>query len=144
WPNWLVLPYFVVAGLYLLFWDWRLVYRLAAWLAIGAFLVASLPFWVYNLRHGFGTFHLLSHEVALAEDAGRGADLYWVLTRGLPNVLGVRELTGEFSQGVLGAALAALAAAGAGTALFALRGSWLALARGQVARAKPIASLFLF
>ena len=38
----------------------------AAWLATGAFFVASLPFWAYNLRHGFGTFHLLSHEAALA------------------------------------------------------------------------------
>src|SRR5438309_750018 len=37
WTNWLVLPYFVVAGLYLLLWDWRLVRRPAAWLATGAF-----------------------------------------------------------------------------------------------------------
>ncbi len=144
WTNWLVLPYFVVAGLYLVLWDWRILRRPAAWLAITAFFVASLPFWAYNLRHGFGTFHLLTHEAALAGATGRGADLYWVLTRGLPNVLGVRELTGEFSEGAPGLALATLAAAGAGAALVALRGSWLDLVRGRVARMSPVASLFLF
>jgi len=144
WTNWLVLPYFVVAGLYLVLWDWRMLRRPATWLAITAFFVASLPFWAYNLRHGFGTFHLLTHEAALAGATGRGADLYWVLTRGLPNVLGVRELTGEFSAGAPGLALATLAAAGAGAALVALRGSWLDLVRGRVARMSPVASLFLF
>jgi hypothetical protein len=143
WTNWLILPYFVAAGLYLLLWDRRLVLRPAASVALGAFLVGSLPFWAYNLAHGFGTFHLLTQQAALKEESGRWADLYWVLTRGVPNVLGVRELDGEFSHGVLGLSLAAAAALGIGAALLGLRRSWLELLGGRVAQASPVACLFL-
>jgi hypothetical protein len=55
-----VLPYFVVAGLYLLLWNPALLGRRAAWLAIVAFVAGSLPFWVYNLEYHFATFRLLT------------------------------------------------------------------------------------
>ncbi len=144
WTNWLVLPYFVVAGLYLLLWDPWLLGRRAAWISIAAFLAGSLPFWVYNLRNHFATFHLLTHGAVLSGSVGRGADFYWVLTRGLPAVLGVRELDGPFSYGALGLTLAVLVVASTAIALAHLRGSWIELARGQVARSRPAASLFVF
>jgi hypothetical protein len=143
WTNWLALPYFVVASLYLLLWDWRLMRRPAAWFATGAFFVGSLPFWAYNLKNGFATFHLLGREAALSGSAGRGADLYWVLTRGLPALLGVRDFDGAFAQGVVGLTFAAAVAVGTIVALMRLRGSWLALASGHVERAKPAACLFV-
>jgi hypothetical protein len=144
WTNWLVLPYFVIVGLYLFLWNPFLLGRSASWLAIAAFVVGSLPFWAYNVKTHFATFHLLTHEAGLSEGSGRGADFYWVLTRGLPAVLGVRDFDGAFSYGVLGLALAALFVSGTLVALFRLRASWIELARGRVAHARPAAGLFLF
>jgi hypothetical protein len=144
WTNWLVLPYFVVAGLYLVLWDPRLFRRSSAWVAVAAFLAGSLPFWVYNVENRFATFRLLTHEAVLSGSAGRGADFYWVLTRGLPAVLGVRDFDGTFSYGALGLVLAGLVLGGTVAALVNLRASWFELARGRVARARPGAALFLF
>jgi hypothetical protein len=118
--------------------------RSTAWVAVAAFLAGSLPFWVYNVENRFATFRLLTHEAALSGSAGRGADLYWVLARGLPAVLGVREFDGAFAYGALGLALAALALGGTVAALVNLRASWIELACGRVARARPAACLFLF
>src|SRR6202007_3104425 len=109
---------------YLLLWDPRLLWRKASWLAALAVFAAHPPFWAYNLHHGVATFELLGRGAALAGSSGRGADLYWALTRGLPNVLGVRELSGEFSGGAQGFALALLAAVGAGGALIGFPGAW--------------------
>jgi 4-amino-4-deoxy-L-arabinose transferase-like glycosyltransferase len=50
WTNWLVLPYFVIVGLYLFLWNPFLLGRSASWLAIAAFVVGSLPFWAYNVK----------------------------------------------------------------------------------------------
>jgi hypothetical protein len=144
WTNWLVLPYFAVVGFYLALWDRRLLGRLSSWLALGAFVLASLPFWTYNLGNHFATFHLLSRGAVLSGSKGRGADLGWVLTRGVPAVLGVRDLDGAFAGGIIGLALAAVVAAATIAALIRLRPSWLALASGRVREAKPVASLFVF
>ena len=144
WTNWLVLPYFAVTGFYLALWDRRLLGRFSSWLALAAFFLASLPFWTYNLQSRFATFHLLSREAALSGSKGRGADLGWVLTRGVPAVLGVRDLDGAFAGGMVGFGLAAVVAVATIAALIRLRPSWLALASGRVREANPIASLFLF
>jgi 4-amino-4-deoxy-L-arabinose transferase-like glycosyltransferase len=46
----------VPAGLALLLADPRLPLRRGAWLGLGAFLLASTPFWIYNLVHDWATF----------------------------------------------------------------------------------------
>jgi hypothetical protein len=67
-----------------------------------------------------------------------------MLMRGLPAVLGVRDFDGAFAHGFLGLTFAAAVVVGTIVALIRLRGSWFALARGHVARAKPAACLFVF
>jgi 4-amino-4-deoxy-L-arabinose transferase-like glycosyltransferase len=54
--NFQIIDTLVPAGLALLLVEPRLPLRRAAWLGIGAFLLGSLPFWVYNLTHDWATF----------------------------------------------------------------------------------------
>ena len=72
--------------------DPRLPFRRAAWLGIGAFLLGSLPFWIYNLTHHWATV------VTGARFQGRfsGADAARILAFDLlPVVLGVRSGTDQ-------------------------------------------------
>ncbi len=140
WTNWLVLPYFVVVGFYLLLADPRLPLRPSAWIALCAFLCASLPLWVYNWRHGFASFSLVG---PLPDAPPRLATLAWALAVGVPNILGVRDLHGVWLFGWAGRAFAAVALAGFVAGAVALRHSWLAIARGRIRDASPRAALFL-
>jgi hypothetical protein len=54
--NFQIVDALVPAALALLLVEPRLPFRRAAWLGIGAFALGSLPFWVYNLGHGWATF----------------------------------------------------------------------------------------
>ena len=141
WTNWLILPYFVVVGVYLLA-EWRRVWRPAIALGIPLFFVGSLPFWLYNATHGFATFELLDRQARLHDDAGaiRWADIGWVLSSGMARVLG---LDADFLYLPLGRMLFGCVAIAACAAIFALRRSWRALARGAVREMHPAASFFL-
>jgi Dolichyl-phosphate-mannose-protein mannosyltransferase len=68
--------------------DLRLPLRRRAWLGVGAFGLASLPFWVYNLSHDWATFGvgLQFQGREPAAEAGRT-----IFTELLPVVLGMRE-----------------------------------------------------
>jgi F5/8 type C domain-containing protein len=140
WTNWLVLPYFVVVGLYLLIDDPRLPLRRSAWLALGAFLTASLPLWVYNWRHDFASFAVVGRP---ADAPSRLGSLAWALSLGIPNVLGVRDLHGVWLFGWAGRLFAVVAGAAVLAGLVALRRSWLAIVRGRIHEASPAAALYL-
>jgi hypothetical protein len=140
WTNWLVLPYFVVVGVYLLLADPRLPLRPSAWIALCAFLIASLPLWVYNWRHDFASFALVGRP---PDAPPRLATLAWALALGVPNLLGVRDLHGAWVFGWVGRAFAAAALAGLVAGAVALGRSWLAIAGGRIRDASPAAALFL-
>jgi 4-amino-4-deoxy-L-arabinose transferase-like glycosyltransferase len=82
----------VPAALALLLVDPRLPLRRSAWLGLGAFLLGSLPFWIYNLVHDWATFetgarfqgHVSAGEAARA----LAVDL-------LPALLGVQDYVGR-------------------------------------------------
>jgi hypothetical protein len=139
WTNWLVLPYFVVCAALLLGSDPRLPFRAVALLALGAFLVASAPLWIYNVRHGFPSFAL----VAVADAPGAGESIRWALSPGIPNMLGIRDLHGVWALGTVGRVLAIATVAATIVATFRLRGSFLAIVRGRPTEADPSAFLWL-
>jgi hypothetical protein len=142
WTNWLILPYLIVVGLYLLLGDPRALRGFRPWLALAAFALGSLPFWVFNFQHHFATFELLDRQARL-QDAVTGirwADIGWVLTGGLQRVLGV---DGDFTSARLGEALFIVAAVATLVALAQSWRSWRALASGRVREASPAAALFL-
>ena len=85
--NFQIVDALVPAVAALLLVDPRLPFRRAAWLGVGAFLLGSLPFWVYNLTHDWATV------ATGARFQGRfsGADAARILAFDLlPVVLGVR------------------------------------------------------
>ena len=85
--NFQIVDALVPAVAALLLVDPRLPFRRAAWLGVGAFLLGSLPFWVYNLTHDWATV------ATGARFQGRfsGADAARILAVDLlPVVLGVR------------------------------------------------------
>lgn len=140
WTNWLVFPYFAVVGLYLLLHDWRLLLRPVMAAILAAFFLGSLPFWIYNVRHGFPTFSFVA-DVQTAE--GRRIALEYAVGGAIPVLLGFRDLDGRFTWGWPGAALT-LVAAGATLALFVgLRRSWSALIRARVRETHPAVALLL-
>jgi F5/8 type C domain len=141
WTNWLILPYFIVAALYLLP-EWRGLSRPAMIWSVPLFFVGSLPFWIYNVTHRFTTFELLGRQARLHDDAGliRWRDIGWVVTAGLERVLG---LDADFLSAPLGHVVYAAVTICACAALFSLRRSWRALARGAIREMNPAAALFL-
>jgi hypothetical protein len=85
--NFQIVDALVPAVAALLLVDPRLPFRRAAWLGVGAFLLGSLPFWVYNLTHEWATV------TTGARFQGRfsGADAARLLAFDrLPVVLGIR------------------------------------------------------
>jgi dolichyl-phosphate-mannose-protein mannosyltransferase len=76
------------AGLALLLADPRLLLRRGAWLALGAFLLASTPFWAYNLAHHWATF-----ATGVRFQGGEsGWEAARILARNLlPVILGVQD-----------------------------------------------------
>ncbi len=88
WTNFLVAPYLATAAALILLGRPSLAFfRTAGWGVLG-FFSGSLPFWVFNLGHGFWSFALL--------DAGGGTTLWsraGILVReSLPHALGMRDL----------------------------------------------------
>jgi hypothetical protein len=140
WTNWLVFPYFAVVCLYLLLDDWRTVLRPAMPGAFGAFFIGSFPFWLFNFRNGFPSFSFLD---SLQEPAGRAVALHYALEGALPQLLGFRDLDGEFAFGWPGRILTGAAAIGILCLVVGLRRSWIALARGRIREASPIVALLL-
>ena len=67
--------------------DPRLPFRRAAWLGVGAFLLGSLPFWVYNLTHDWATVATGARFQGRFSGAEAARILAFEL---LPVVLGVR------------------------------------------------------
>jgi 4-amino-4-deoxy-L-arabinose transferase-like glycosyltransferase len=85
--NFQIVDALVPAVLALLLVEPRLPFRRAAWLGVGAFLLGSLPFWIYNLTHDWATV------ATGARFQGRfsGAETARILAFDLlPVVLGVR------------------------------------------------------
>jgi 4-amino-4-deoxy-L-arabinose transferase-like glycosyltransferase len=78
----------VPALLALLLVEPRLPLRRGAWLGAGAFLLGSLPFWIYNLRHDWATVGV-GVRFQGSEPAGEAART--LLLTMLPIVLGVRD-----------------------------------------------------
>jgi hypothetical protein len=142
WTNWLILPYFVVIGVFLLLDDWRAPFKRLGGIALAAFLAGSLPFWLFNMRHRFATFDLLGRQARLhdARYAIRWGDIFWVLDAGFKRVLG---LDGDFTSARLGEAIYLVAAVAVLIAIFALKGSWMELLRGNAREASPTTALFL-
>jgi len=140
WTNWLVFPYFAVVGVYLLLHDWRLPIRPVMVPMLAAFVLGSLPFWVYNVRHGFPTFSFVA-DVQTAE--GRHVALEYAVRGAIPVLLGLRDLDGQFTYGWPGMALTGIAAAAGIALLVGLRRSWWALLRGRVRKTEPAVALLL-
>ncbi len=140
WTNWLVFPYFAVAGVYLWLHDRRLPLRPAIVSMLAFFLLGSLPFWIFNIRRGFPTFSFVS-DVQTPESRALAFD--FALGGAIPQLLGFRDLDGRFVHGWLGGALAAGAAAAALALVVALHRSWRALLRGRLRESEPIIALLL-
>ena len=140
WTNWLVFPYFAVAGVYLWLHDRWLPLRSAFVPMLAFFLLGSLPFWIYNIQHGFPTFSFVS-DVQTAESRALAFD--FALRGAIPMLLGFRDLDGRFVYGWLGAALTAGSAIAAIALVVGLRRSWGALLRGRVRDSEPILALVL-
>ncbi len=140
WTNWLVFPYFVVAGVYLWLHDRWLPFRPAVVAMLAFFVLGSLPFWIYNIRNGFPTFSFVS-DVQTAE--GRALAFAFALREAIPMLLGFRDLEGRFVFGWLGAALTAGATLAALALVIGLRRSWWALLRGRVRDSEPIIAMLL-
>ena len=139
WANQLIVSYLFLCGAYLLASDKRLLLRPSAWAAVLAFFAGSAPFWIFNWRHGFPTFELAS----VADRPAPLETLRWALAIGLPNMLGVRNLHGEWTFGVVGRLLAAAALAATLAGCAALAARWRALLRGRVVEAGPVVALWL-
>jgi hypothetical protein len=140
WTNWLVFPYFVVAGVYLWLHDRWLPLRPAVVAMLAFFVLGSLPFWIYNLRSGFPTFSFVA-DVQTAE--GRAMAFAFALREAIPMLLGFRDLEGRFVFGWLGAALTAGATLATLALTIGLRRSWWALLRGRVRDSEPIIAMLL-
>jgi hypothetical protein len=133
WSDWLVLPYFVVAGLYLVLGDPRLPLRPAAWVALAAFALGSAPLWVFNWHHHFATFAFVE---GVKEATGRFESLRLALFDGLPQIVGVEP------SGV-GAVLAIAVLSILVFTLVDLRGSVRAIVAGRIRDSDPKLSLVL-
>jgi len=134
WVNPLILSYLAAAGLFLLL-GGRLRSRAAWWTLAPGFVLGSLPFWIFNLTHGFWSFRLFRKGVE--GDVAVGAQ------RALPlllEILGVRGVltdpvpvlspaAGVVSLLLLGSAFAGLRGArrDAGGGAAVSRGFWLLL-----------------
>ncbi|HSD11307.1 MAG TPA: discoidin domain-containing protein [Candidatus Binatia bacterium] len=140
WTNWLVFPYFAVVGAYLLLHDWRLPLRPVMLPILAAFGLGSLPFWIYNVRHGFPTFSFVA-DVQTAE--GRHVALAYAVSGAIPLLLGFRDLDDRFTWGWPGKALTAIAATAGIALLVALRRSLWNLLRGRVRKTEPAVTLLL-
>jgi hypothetical protein len=93
--NFQIVDALIPAALVLLLREPGLPVRRAAWLGVGAFLLGSLPFWVYNLSHDWATI------ATGARFQGRlsGAETARILVVDLlPVVLGVRAGTDQPSH----------------------------------------------
>ena len=77
----------IPALLVVLLTDPRLPLRPGAWLGVLAFLVGSLPFWLYNLTHDWATFVVGQRFQAATSTAEAGRHLFAQL---LPILLGVK------------------------------------------------------
>jgi hypothetical protein len=79
------------AALALLWVDPRLPLRRATWLAVAAFALGSLPFWIYNLTHDWATF---ATGARFAGSQTGGAAARVLAGDLLPVILGVQEYIG--------------------------------------------------
>jgi 4-amino-4-deoxy-L-arabinose transferase-like glycosyltransferase len=139
WANQLILPYLVVCGGLLLATDPRLPFRPSGWTALLAFFLGSAPFWVFNWRHGFPTFELAS----VPDRPSPVETLRWALAIGVPDLLGVRDLQGQWTFGWVGRLLATAALAATLASSTALFTRWRVLLRGRVVEAGPVMALWL-
>ncbi len=140
WTNWLVFPYFAVAALYLFLNDWRLPFRPRAWLALAAFFLGSLPFWVTNVRKGFPTFSFV--------EGGQGTEsshiaFGYAITKAIPVLFGFRDLNEQPTFGWPGRTLTFALALALLALVAGLWRSWLALLRGRIRDTQPVVALLL-
>ena len=140
WTNWLVFPYFAVAGVYLWLQDRWLPLRPAVVPMLAFFLLGSLPFWIFNIQHGFPTFSFVN---GVQTPEGRALALDFALRGAIPILLGFRDLDGRFVYGWLGAVLTAGSALAALVLAIGLHRSWRALLRGRVRDSEPMLALLL-
>jgi 4-amino-4-deoxy-L-arabinose transferase-like glycosyltransferase len=140
WTNWLVFPYFAVAGLYLWLHDRWLPLRTSFVVMIAFFLLGSLPFWIHNIRHGFPTFSFVS---GVQTPESRAIAFDFALRGAIPMLLGFRDLDGRFVCGWLGAALTGVSALAVIALSVALHRSWWSLLRGRVRDSEPIVAMLL-
>jgi hypothetical protein len=92
WNSWLIASYLLTSGLYLLLDDPVLPLRFESLEAAVAFFVGSLPWWVHNLRFGFPSVLLLSAHARGYQN--HLEDLAWALSRGVPEIVGIRSAAG--------------------------------------------------
>jgi hypothetical protein len=99
WNSWLIASYLLTSGLYLLLDDPMLPLRFESLEAATAFFVSSLPWWVHNLRFGFPSLLLLSAHARGYQN--HLEDLAWALSRGIPEVIGIRSAAGVLETVVI-------------------------------------------
>ncbi len=129
WWHWLIAYYLVAVGIYLILRRPDLVLNPRCWLAVPAFLLASLPLWEYNLDHDWATFrYLLGPNEAHSAGVGpRNVLEDWVFHRA-PAVLGS---TSPVPGWLAWAAVFAMAASLVAVVLGAVR-SWTQLRPSQL------------
>jgi len=116
WNSWLIASYLLTSGLYLLLDDPLLPLRFESLEVAVAFFVGSLPWWVHNLRFGFPSLLLLSAHARGYQN--HLEDLAWALSRGVPEIVGIRSAAGIVETVViLAVAFGAVMALGGGRIL---------------------------
>jgi hypothetical protein len=138
WNSWLVAPYLLACGIYLLLDDPLLPLRYESLDMAVAFFVGSLPWWMHNLRYGFSSLGLLS-----VERHDRLAALVWALSRGVPAVIGVRDADGGFRLGWIAFLAAGVAFLAAAVGAWRPRRDVCALLRRRPREASPAAILLV-
>jgi 4-amino-4-deoxy-L-arabinose transferase-like glycosyltransferase len=111
----------VPAALALLLVDPGLPLRRGAWLGLGAFLLGSLPFWLYNLTHDWATFDVGVRFQGTEEGAAAAQNLF---VNHLPVILGVQDYVNTPPYLPWPFSLVVPLVVGSATALLAVRVLW--------------------
>ena len=87
WSHMLILAAILTAGAVLLAGLKRRAFSLPVWAGVPGFLLGSLPFWLWNARHGWRSFDMASSFGESSPGIERGLKLFWG-----PRLLGMLDL----------------------------------------------------
>lgn len=122
WLHWLGAYYVMAAILYLAIRKPASFVKPDTWVALPAFVVGSLPLWLYNVQHNWATFrHLLSGVGNTQEGPDAAAVTCDLFSRLVPRVLGAESVADPWPGWL---AVTLVAAGVAGVIAYCVRERW--------------------